>query len=85
MQEYHQNKQKMMNQSKKKHETQRVLASLHHQKIVENKVEKSCSLPVLKPKLEVLVPEYQDQQNFIEKANKNMIARRIEDTKDERT
>ena len=75
----------MMNQSKKKHETQRVLASLHHQKIVENKVEKSCSLPVLKPKLEVLIPEYQNQQNFIEKANKNMIARRIEDTKDERT
>ena len=75
----------MMNQSKKKHETQRVLASLHHQKIVENKVEKSCSLPVLKPKLEVLVPEYQDQQNFIEKANKNMIARKIEDKKDERT
>ena len=75
----------MMNQSKKKHETQRVLASLHHQRIVENKVEKSCSLPVLKPKLEVLVPEYPEHgQNFIEKANKNMIARRIEDHLDER-
>lgn len=43
-----------MNQSKKKHETARMLASLPKP---EAKIEKSTSLPALKPKQEVILPE----------------------------
>jgi len=42
-----------MNQSRKKHETTRVLAAIRN----PQKVEKSLSLPQLKPKMEVVVPE----------------------------
>ena len=76
MQDYQQNKQKIVNQSKRKHETQRVLASIYQQQQQMKKVEKSCSLPSLKPKFEVIMPEYIDMtETPLEKVNKNLLAK----------
>jgi hypothetical protein len=56
--QYKNNKHQLLSQVAKKHEAARVIASLHHAPPqTYSKIEKSTSLPVLKPKRELIVPE----------------------------
>lgn len=59
MAQYKNNKQQMLAHCARKHEATRIIASMRHpheQLESKNKVEKSLSLPALKPKKELIVP-----------------------------
>lgn len=56
MQQYQNNRQQVLNQSRKKHETARILAAAHRNyEKQQTKIEKSTSLPSLKPKMEFII------------------------------
>lgn len=77
MASYKNNKQQMLAQAARKHETARILASLHHNNhAVPNKIEKSTSLPLLKPKKEILLPE--DNAHNTSNSSRNLLAKSFE-------
>jgi hypothetical protein len=80
MLQYKNNKQQLLAQSSRKHETTRILASLSQKSLNPSKIEKSTSLPALKPKREVIIPEECEEEKHPEpwKNNKNLLAKSIE-------
>ena len=63
--QYKNNKQQMLSHCARKHEAARIIASMRppSEQVDKNKIEKSLSLPALKPKKELIVPEdyYQER------------------------
>ncbi len=81
LQEYKKNKEKLFVQSTKKHETRQMMAAATVKQ--EQKLEKSCSLPALKPKKEIMVPEINEEEAKAASQKKNLIAKRFENEKAE--
>lgn len=81
MAQYKNSKQQMLAHCARKHEAARILATLRPPPVLsDNKIEKSLSLPVLKPKKEIIIPEDYYEERPVEpwKNTKNLLAKGLE-------